>query len=57
MQTPEQARRRELKDRLIDEHRQANAEALQKLKEEIPVTANQYLATMGKAMAIMRGVE
>lgn len=54
-QSPEQIEQRALQDRLIDEHRKANAEALKELKVEAPKVANRYIDAMDNAMSIMRG--
>lgn len=54
-QSPEQMEQRALQDRLIEEHRKANAEALAQLQVEAPKVAHRYIDAMDHAMAIMRG--
>lgn len=54
-QSREEIERRELEDRLIEEHRRANAAARELLQEEAPRMASRYLSAMDHAMAIMRG--
>lgn len=54
-QSREDAERRELKDRLIDEHRRANAAEMDKLRAEVPRASTRYLDAMDQAMAILRG--
>jgi len=54
-QNPEKIVQREVTDRLIDEHRRANTEALGRLKREVPASSTRYLTTMDQAMTIMKG--
>lgn len=54
-QTQEQVEQRALTDRLIEEHRQANAKALAQLQKEAPRVSSRYLDAMDHAMTIMRG--
>ncbi len=55
MQTEEDRRRRELQERLIMEHREANARAREELREIVPVANARYVATMAQAMEIIKG--
>jgi hypothetical protein len=55
MQTEEDRRRRELEQSLIDEYRSANAKAREELRETVPAVNARYVATMDRAMEIIRG--
>lgn len=55
MQSEEDRRRRELQDRLITEHRRANAAAREELRETVPAMNARYVATMAQAMEIIKG--
>lgn len=55
MQSEEDIRRRELQERLISEHRRANAKAREELREIVPVVNARYVATMAQAMEIIKG--
>lgn len=55
MQSQEDIRRRELQERLISEHREANAKAREELREIVPIANARYVATMAQAMEIIRG--
>ncbi|CAM5659281.1 hypothetical protein MAUB1S_11483 [Mycolicibacterium aubagnense] len=54
-QSQEKIEQRAMTDRLIEEHRRANAAAFEHLKREAPLSASRYLNAMDMAMTIMKG--
>lgn len=54
-QSRENTERRELTDRLIQEHRIANAQARSVLQKQAPAVASRYVRAMDDAMAIIKG--
>jgi hypothetical protein len=54
-QSEEDRERRELTDRLIDEHRNANSRAREQVQHDVPAMNSRYLATMTLATNILKG--